>query len=515
MCIFEYTTSDVSKDVEMQSVVARLCKKSELSNTVFCMSYILENPLSSPVDLMGRQRDVRKLDGADYTIDRESERDFMWLMEYDVDEELKELLETPFFDSIMTSWMNKIWFFIGINNLYGMVVSPLVAVITPLLYLLSPIFIMRFRYGVKVGLMTYLKLIYQSFRLGGEMITLASGKTVSVASMLLSVAATGFVYVQSVLNSVKHARNLYVACEKISSKVKGASRYVKQASEAITKYGWSLDCTKRWLRDSDKKTDGFVRDVSGLRGSLSESNFAPWNPSFGKFLTCFRSLDRDSMIGFARHVSVFDAVNCVSSSVGDTVFVKYQGPGFLARGLRHPLVDNCVGNDVSLAPGTPSIVLTGANASGKSTVLRSVALASVMSQTLTVAYCDAIAVKPVAAVYSHMCVPDDVIEGKSRFQAEMSKIGDIVTNAESGKPCILVVDELFSSTTAAQSVVCLDSVLKRLSGFHKCMFILATHHKVDYPGVRRLKMDTSPESWKHRYKMVEGVNDVFNAVPTF
>jgi DNA mismatch repair ATPase MutS len=141
------------------------------------------------------------------------------------------------------------------------------------------------------------------------------------------------------------------------------------------------------------------------------------------------------MLGFARHVAVFDAISCVSRSLGETVFVKYQGPGLIARGLKHPLVDGCVGNDVSLAPGAPNIVLTGANASGKSTVLRSVALASVMSRTVVVAYCDAIAVKPVRNVFTHMCVPDDVLEGKSRFQAEMSSIGDIVTNVLTGSPC--------------------------------------------------------------------------------
>lgn len=344
---------------------------------------------------------------------------------------------------------------------------------------------------------------------------LASGKTVSVASMLLSLAATGFVYIQSVLNSLKHAQNLYVACEKISTKVRGASRYVKQASDAIIRSGWSLEFTKRWLNDSDRLIDGFVRDTVDLPSSLADSGFSPWNPRFGRSLVCFRSLDRDAMRAFARHVSVFDAVSCVYRSLGETVFVKYQGPGFVARGVKHPLVADCVGNDVSLAPGAPNIVLTGANASGKSTVLRSVALASVMAQTVTVAYCDALAVKPVRAVYSHMCVPDDVLEGKSRFQAEMSKIGEIVTSAETGRSCILVIDELFSSTTADQSVVCVDKVLKKLSGFRECMFILATHHKVDYAGVRRFRMDTSPDSWEHRYKMVAGVNEVFNAVAAF
>jgi DNA mismatch repair ATPase MutS len=223
------------------------------------------------------------------------------------------------------------------------------------------------------------------------------------------------------------------------------------------------------------------------------------------------------MEGFAKHVSIFDAVRSISEHIRDKsiVPVEFCGPGFLARGLKHPLIPNCIGNDISLADATKNIVLTGANASGKSTILRSIALASLMSQTVCVAYSSAIAIKPVYTINSHMCVPDDIIKGKSRFQAEMANIGEIVAIAEKNKPCLIVIDELFSSTTASQCVVCLDGVLRRISDFKHCMFVLATHHDVDFDGVRRYTMKTSSDSFEHKYKMVKGVNNVYNAESTF
>lgn len=441
-------------------------------------------------------------------IEASAESDFAWVMEYDVDDDLKELLEAPFFDSFVTSWMNRVWFLLGANNAYGAVVSPAVALVTPILYLLSPIFIMRFRYGVKVGLVNYARLVYQSFRLGGDMITLASGRSVSVASMALSLAAAAFAYVQNVVNAVRHARNLYVACEKITNKVEGACRFAKQASAAMAASGWTVARSERWASDG-----GAVAGDAGIPEALAGCGFRAYNPAFGRALVCFRSLDRARMRAFARHAALFDAARCASRSLdGGARFARYEGPGFLARGLRHPLVEGCVGNDVALGMGSPSVVLTGANASGKSTLMRSVALASVMAQSVTVCFCDAIAVRPVERVFTHMHVSDDVAEGKSRFQAEMANIGEIVANAESGRSCLLVVDELFSSTTAAQSVVCLDGVLRRLAGFPGCMFVLATHHEVGFEGVRRFRMETSGSTLAHSYKMVPGVNEVFNAV---
>jgi energy-coupling factor transporter ATP-binding protein EcfA2 len=363
---------------------------------------------------------------------------------------------------------------------------------------------------VKVGLLNYVRLMYQSFRLGGEMIMLASGRTVSVASMALSLMGALFVYVQNVVNAFRHARNLFVACEKICSKVEGACRFSKQARVAMAESGWTETESARWACDSgDLSGDPFLAD------SLAGTRFKPYDPRFGRALVCFRRSDRARMRAFARQVAIFDAVRCVARSLERTAFATFGGPGVLARGLRHPLVENCVGNDVALGFKSPGVVLTGANASGKSTLMRAVALACVMAQSVTVCFCDAVAVSPVQDIFTHMCIPDDVLDGKSRFQAEMGNVGEIISNAESGRSCILLIDELFSSTTSEQSVVCLDSVLRRLSGYPGCMFILATHHEVEYDGVRRCKMETSKSSLAHSYRMVAGVNDVFNATAGF
>lgn len=508
--LFEGCEPRFSADLGISHVASLMCAGSPLRGTREALAHILRNPSADVALLRKRRRDVLSVRGNVKRIDSDAESDFGWLLEYDVDDDLKELLETPFFGSIATSWMNRVWLFLGANNVYGTLFSPAFSLVTPLLYLLSPIFILRFRYGIKIGVLNYARLMYQSFRLGGEMIMLASGRAVSVASMALSLMGAVFVYVQNVMNAFRHARNLYIACEKICSKVEGACRFAKQARAAMGESGWTEAEAARWVSDSG--------EVSGdplLADSLAGTSFKPYDPRFGRALVCFRRADRARMRSFARQVAVFDAVRCVARSLDRTAFATFGGPGLLARGLRHPLVENCVGNDVALGFKAPGVVLTGANASGKSTLMRSVALASVMAQSVTVCFCDAIAVAPVQDVFTHMCIPDDVLDGKSRFQAEMGNVGEIISNAESGRSCILVIDELFSSTTSDQSVVCLDSVLRRLSGYPGCMFILATHHEVAYDGVRRCKMETSNSNFEHSYKMVAGVNEVFNATAGF
>lgn len=516
MSLFEVRGSRVSDDVELNGVASKLCESSKLGSSQEALMYIFDDVVDSVPKLTLRKQDLVRMSQTkhDFKIDKDGESDFMWLLRYrdNTDDELIELLEMPYFDCIVSSWLNRVWSLLGLNNVYGKLISPVASFLTPFLYLLSPIFVLRYRYGIKIGLFNYLRLMYQSFRLGGEVMTLASGRTVSLASMVLSAAATLYVYVQGVVNSIRHAKNLYIACEKITSKVEGACRYTKQATAAMLAYGWDIEHTRRWVHGEDSAR---VRDSPGkcLPADLSGSVYRPWDARFGRALVSFKRLCTDTMEGFAKHVSIFDAVRSISDNVALNIIVpvEYAGPGFLARGLKHPLICDCVGNDISLASGMKNIVLTGANASGKSTILRSIALASLMSQTVGAAYCSAIAVKPVQTINSHMCVPDDILQGKSRFQAEMANIGEIVAIAESGQPCMIVIDELFSSTTASQSVVCLDGVLRRLSDFKHCMFALATHHDVSFEGVRRYMMETSADSFEHKYKMVSGINSVYNA----
>lgn len=520
MSLFDIKGSRVSNDIELSGVASIICTNSKLKASHEALMYIFDEVLHSTSVLNSRKHDIVRLSNVrlDLPIDKDGESDFMWLLRYrdNTDEELIELLEMPYFDCIFSHWLNKIWFLLGINNVYGTLVSPVVSFITPFLYLLSPIFVLRYRCGIKLGLVNYLKLIYQSFRIGGEVMALASGRTASFASMALSAFAAVYVYVQGLLNSIRHAKNLYIACEKITCKIEGACRYVKQATIAMAAYGWDISHTKRWVHGDDSKK---IKDNPGksLPDILSGAVYKPWDVRFGRALVSFKCLCLESMEGFAKHVSIFDAVRSVSDHVynNTVVPVEFGGPGILARGITHPMIPNCVGNDVSLAYGAKNIVLTGANASGKSTILRSIALASLMSQTVCVAYCGAIAVNPVHTINSHMCVPDDITKGKSRFQAEMTNIGEIVAIAEKGKPCLIVIDELFSSTTASQCVVCLDGVLRKISEFEKCMFILATHHAVEFDGVRRYTMETSSKSFEHRYKMVTGINSVYNAEASF
>lgn len=147
--------------------------------------------------------------------------------------------------------------------------------------------------------------------------------------------------------------------------------------------------------------------------------------------------------------------------------------------LRHPLVVDAVPNSLALKP-PHGLLLTGANMSGKSTLLRTVGVNVVLAQTINTALaaaCEA----PVFRVRSLMGRSDDLVAGKSYYLVEVEAIVQMLGPAETGAPHLFLLDELFRGTNTIERIAAAEAVLAHLlvdvarPGLH--VVIAATHDR--------------------------------------
>jgi Flp pilus assembly protein TadB len=115
-------------------------------------------------------------------------------------------------------------------------------------------------------------------------------------------------------------------------------------------------------------------------------------------------------------------------------------------GLGHPLIpdEKRVSNDLSIA-GEKVVVITGANMAGKSTFLRSLGVNMVLAYT----GCPVCAQKfnfGYMGLYSSMRTADSLKDEESYFLAEIKKLQLIVQHMESGKPLMILLDEVLKGT---------------------------------------------------------------------
>ena len=142
--------------------------------------------------------------------------------------------------------------------------------------------------------------------------------------------------------------------------------------------------------------------------------------------------------------------------------------GIVARALVHPAVDHAIGNALTLAP---ALLVTGSNMSGKSTLLRTVAVNAILAQSIHTVFGAWRA--PLVRVRAVMRIGDDIERGMSTYAVEVASIGELVTTTRGDLPTLFVIDEPFHGTNPAVRVPIVVAVLEHLAAGD--LVIAATH----------------------------------------
>lgn len=152
---------------------------------------------------------------------------------------------------------------------------------------------------------------------------------------------------------------------------------------------------------------------------------------------------------------------------------EFEKKGIVSKGLYHPLLSNPVTNDINLERG---IILTGSNASGKSTMLKTIAVAAIMGQainTVPASYYSA----PAFRVYTSLALNDDIFAGESYYMTEIKSLKRILDNSKtSSNPILACVDEVLRGTNTIERISASNVILTELSTVNG-IIITATHDR--------------------------------------
>ena len=151
-----------------------------------------------------------------------------------------------------------------------------------------------------------------------------------------------------------------------------------------------------------------------------------------------------------------------------------NGKYFLkAEDIYHPLVENPVSNSID---ADSCILLTGSNASGKSTFLKTVAINAILSQTIFTS--TSVSYKAsYFRIYSSMALKDDISRQESYYMAEikaLKRIMDAVANENSKVPVLCFIDEVLRGTNTIERIAASSQVLFEIASANMMCFA-ATH----------------------------------------
>ena len=191
-----------------------------------------------------------------------------------------------------------------------------------------------------------------------------------------------------------------------------------------------------------------------------------------------------------------------------------QKEAFCVKDAYHLLIKEPVKNSVSTDRG---VLLTGSNASGKSTFLKTVALNAIFAQTIHT--CMAAEYKaPFFEIYSSMSLRDSIDSGESYYIVEIKALKRILDVAEnSDRHVLCFVDEVLRGTNTVERIAASTQILKSLAGSRLLCFA-ATHDiemtelLKDYYANYHFEEDIRDGDVFFNYKLMQGKATTRNAI---
>jgi hypothetical protein len=195
-----------------------------------------------------------------------------------------------------------------------------------------------------------------------------------------------------------------------------------------------------------------------------------WGTNLAICIERWRRKNREGLARWLDSLGQFEALLCLARYCYENpdhtfaVMKRESSPLFLAEALGHPLLDRhtCVRCDMRLdAKGTQLIMVSGSNMSGKSTLLRSVGLNSVLAFAGAPVRAARLQISPLQIGCS-ISVHDSLIRAKSRFQAEVERLKWILTLSRTNN-ILFLLDEMLGGTNSADRLFGARAVLEQLA----------------------------------------------------
>lgn len=280
------------------------------------------------------------------------------------------------------------------------------------------------------------------------------------------------------------------------------------ATKQVKRYYFpELRALVRKLQESQETHSQIVKEVAGRFYARFDENYEIW------LAAVQLTAQLDCLISLAK----------ASTSLGQPCcrpeFVDDERSVLDLVDLRHPCllsnVDDFIPNDIVLGGDqNPNMtLLTGANAAGKSTVLRMTCVAVIMAQIGCYLPCKSARMTPCDRIMSRLGAQDHIFAAQSTFFVELAETKKILT--EASPRSLVILDELGRGTSSSDGVSVAEAVLHHIAGHIGCLGFFATHYHSlaktfeGHPEVDAKRMGILVEEDERRvvflYKLEDGV----------
>jgi DNA mismatch repair protein MutS len=184
-----------------------------------------------------------------------------------------------------------------------------------------------------------------------------------------------------------------------------------------------------------------------------------------------------SVLQFIYLLDVYISVATIASQRNFVFPVAHPAGSNIIKveGVYHPELKDPVGNNLAMDHNQSVVFLTGANMAGKSTFLRSFAIAVYIAHMGFPVAASEMEFSVMDGIYTTINLPDNLGIGASHFYAEVLRVKKVAAELGAGKSVFVVFDELFRGTNVKDAQEGTIAITQAFAGKKNSFFIISSH----------------------------------------
>ena len=438
-----------------------------------------------------------------------------------------------YMDWAMLKYLNNSSSFLQSTSLIN-IISPLLNLLIPIIFLVFPFVLLKFQ-GVPITFTKYLDVLKEISKAHFIGKTILSMENLTYDKIGYLIIGTAFYFIQ-IYQNANSCYRYYRNIRKMNDALIFMRDYLKYSIKSMETFN-SVNYGVSSYFVFCSQINGHIMTLKTFLGELD--GIDPFNISLDKFnnmgnmLKCFYDLHSNPeynkslrfSMGFEGYINNILGVyeNIIEKNIAiaefniekTTKFTKQYYPS-------HKTVAGLCKNSCDL---NKNMIITGVNASGKTTILKTTTINIIFTQQFGYGYYKSCSMNPYTHIHSYLNIPDT--SGRdSLFQSESRRCKEILdiireNPAEKYNRHFCIFDELYSGTNPTDATKSAYAFLLFLTKYKNVDFMLTTHYTAlckklkTNPKIANYKMlvDIREDgSFDYKYQIKRGVSKIHGAV---
>uniref|UniRef100_A0A6C0ENA9 DNA mismatch repair proteins mutS family domain-containing protein n=1 Tax=viral metagenome TaxID=1070528 RepID=A0A6C0ENA9_9ZZZZ len=425
---------------------------------------IIKTPINNKELLIQRQKSNYELLNYQREILKNNEKDLLWIMTLkdEIDDDLSINLLFP--STYLINNMNYSSYLLDTYHFYKIILMPMTSLIYPLSILYTPYYYINRYLQMELTFSKYMGIIYEFLKLLFKL----TGNIKSDLTKIITIFIYLSIYIYSIYQTFYISYIIYKTREKLFNKLIGLVEFIK-TSITIIKQSNNIWKSFFLYNNTLKETDinNSINNLSSLDNNLA-TVYKLWKNANYK----------DDIINLLKIIYTIDAIDVIYKLKKSNKWClpTYDDTNTKIWDVNNPLLSSKqISNPVNLSK---NIIITGVNAGGKTTYVKSIAINIILAQTIGIINGIKGNIYLYDAIITFMRISDE-LGSKSYFEAETSHCNNMINVAEelnkANKRGLFLMDEPMHSTPPIEGVSVAFSVAEYLAKLKSVTLIITTH----------------------------------------